>query len=66
MDKQFQAANGADTAWSILALAFGEKYYRWISLPLDDRLLTEEEKKTLAELIEERDHYEIKQIIIKK
>ena len=47
MDKQFQAANGADTAWSILALAFGEKYYRWISLPLDDRLLTEEEKKKL-------------------
>jgi len=67
MDKHVTRAQGADTASSILASAFGEKYYGWISLPSDSRPrpLTVQEKKKLKELIADRDHYEIKQTIVK-
>jgi hypothetical protein len=65
MSKQIPTPTKANTALAILASAFGDKYYAWISLPSDTLVLEEEEKKILNELIQERDHYEIKKTIKK-
>ncbi|MBI4944922.1 MAG: hypothetical protein HY840_00815 [Bacteroidetes bacterium] len=50
----------SETTHSILTKAFGDKYHVWNDISSDVIALTPEETKKLTELIEERDHYEIK------
>ena len=54
-----------ETDHSILTKAFGDKYIAWTNIKANKIALTEEEKKQLADLIEDRDHYEIKRTIAK-
>ena len=54
-----------ETDHSILTKAFGDKYFTWTSIKSDKIALTNEEQKKLTDLIEERDHYEIKRTIAK-
>jgi hypothetical protein len=57
----------ADTPCAILALAFGDKYFSWISLPaqtINNVALSTKDIIKLSDLIAERDHYEIKKTIL--
>jgi hypothetical protein len=63
MDGNNPGEKAHKTANYIVEKAFGDKYLAWNNIPSEKIVLTEEEEKKLASLIEDRDHYEIKETI---